>query len=101
MANLLFSIPNGGKRDIKIAMTMKREGVRPGVSDLLLMKRTTTHSALWIEMKSPGNKLRPNQLEFQQDAINEGFAVGKAETIEEFQTLIKHYLNTNTNESNK
>ena len=33
----LFAIPNGGLRHIKVAMTLKAEGVIAGVSDLFLM----------------------------------------------------------------
>ena len=34
--NVLFAIPNGGKRNISTAKRLKSEGVVPGVADLFL-----------------------------------------------------------------
>ena len=34
--DLLFAIPNGGLRNIRVARKLKSEGVKPGVSDLFL-----------------------------------------------------------------
>lgn len=34
--NLLFAIPNGGKRNAREAARLKAEGVTPGVPDLFL-----------------------------------------------------------------
>ena len=48
---LLFAIPNGGKRDIITAKTLQSEGVRPGVPDLFLAVETYKHAGLFIEMK--------------------------------------------------
>lgn len=42
----IFHIPNGGKRHIKTAVQMKREGVVPGVPDLY-----APAWRLWVEMK--------------------------------------------------
>ena len=36
LANLLFAIPNGGLRNIKVATKLKAEGVLAGVPDLFL-----------------------------------------------------------------
>lgn len=48
---LLFAIPNGGKRDVITANILKSEGVRPGVPDLFLAKESYCHAGLFIEMK--------------------------------------------------
>lgn len=49
LIDLLIAIPNGGKRNAIEAARLKKEGVKAGVSDLLL----TTLPALWIEVKRP------------------------------------------------
>ena len=43
---LIFAIPNGGKRSIRTALTLKAEGVVPGVPDLFIPEWR-----LFIEMK--------------------------------------------------
>lgn len=57
----LLAIPNGGRRDVREAARLKAEGVKPGVSDLLLPLRRGGHFALWLELKAPGNKPTPLQ----------------------------------------
>ena len=37
VGNLLFSVPNGGLRDTKTAVTMRYEGQVNGVADLILL----------------------------------------------------------------
>ena len=39
IADYLLAIPNGGRRDQREAVRLKAEGVKPGVSDLLLPLR--------------------------------------------------------------
>ena len=91
-ANLLFSIPNGGLRNIRTARTMKAEGTRAGVSDLLFMKSHPRFAGLWIEMKSEKGVLSAEQREFHHDAKDNGYAVAVCRSIDEFKSEIKTYL---------
>lgn len=50
---LLFAIPNGGKRDIRIAQKLKAEGVKAGVPDICLPVPRKGFSSLFIELKQP------------------------------------------------
>lgn len=68
---LLFAIPNAGKRSYGAAAHMKAEGLRSGLPDLCLPiprfrelpgHGDTNYGALYIEMKRPGNKPKGNQL---------------------------------------
>lgn len=78
----LFSVPNGahlaGSPKLRAAKMhfMKREGFRPGVSDLFLMVARDPWHGLWIEMKrrdaSPSDT-RKEQLQFLQDAALQGY----------------------------
>ena len=36
----VFAIPNGGHRDLATAMVLKREGVRRGVADLMIIGKS-------------------------------------------------------------
>lgn len=56
IADYLLSIPNGGKRSSpREGARLKAEGVKAGVSDLLLPLRRHKAAGLWLEMKAPGN----------------------------------------------
>lgn len=50
---LIFHIPNGGKRSKVEASRLKAEGVRRGVSDYLLPVARRGFHGLWIELKAP------------------------------------------------
>jgi len=49
----LFHVPNGGNRNPREAARLKRQGVRPGVSDYMLPVARGAYHGLWIEMKPP------------------------------------------------
>lgn len=49
----LFAIPNGGRRNAREAARLKAQGVKAGVSDLMLAIPSKEHHGLWIEMKKP------------------------------------------------
>ena len=49
--SVLFAVPNGGKRHIRTAINLKREGVRPGVPDIIFAYPTEKYHGMFIEMK--------------------------------------------------
>ena len=71
---LLFHIPNGGKRSKAEAARFKAMGVRAGVSDIFLPVARDGHHGLWIELKRLHNG-RPTkaQLEWIERMIAEGY----------------------------
>lgn len=58
---LLYHIPNGGKRDARTAANLKRQGVKAGVPDLHLPVARGGYHGLYIELKVGSNK--PTQLQ--------------------------------------
>ena len=50
-AQLLFAIPNGGKRTIGTARKLKAEGVKAGIPDLFLPVARGRYHGMFIEMK--------------------------------------------------
>jgi len=52
----LLHIPNGGKRNVREAARLKKQGVRAGVSDYLLAYPCGGYHGLWIELKAGRGK---------------------------------------------
>lgn len=69
----LHHIPNGGRRDKREAVKLKRQGVKSGVSDLHLPYPCNGYHGLYIEMKSENGKLSKKQAEFLEDMARYGF----------------------------
>lgn len=61
---LLHHIPNGGSRNKKEAVKLKRMGVRAGVADLFLPVSRSGYHGLYIEMKYEDGRLLKSQKEF-------------------------------------
>ena len=74
---VFFAVPNGGKRDMRTAMTLKREGVRAGAPDLVLVNCAPSDGRpVMIEMKRKrGAKYSDEQLEIHEAARASGWHV--------------------------
>lgn len=59
VGDYLLAIPNGGKRNKREALKLKRCGVKAGVSDLFLPVPRGTMHGLWIELKAPAHMGKP------------------------------------------
>lgn len=74
IADYLFAIPNGGKRNAREAARLKRMGVKAGVSDLFLpIPRGPAHG-LWIELKAGKGKPSDSQTEWLGRMAEQGYA---------------------------
>lgn len=69
-SSLLFSIPNGGARNIIVAKKLKSEGVVSGVSDLILLIPNNNYYGLCIEMKTLKGTQSDNQIIWQKEVEN-------------------------------
>lgn len=92
IGNYLLAIPNGGKRNPREAMRLKAEGVKPGVSDLLLPLRRQNHSALWLELKAPGNKPTELQVEWLELMTQAGYRAEWADSWTKAAAIIADYV---------
>jgi hypothetical protein len=60
---IVFAVPNGGKRDVREAKTLKNTGLLKGVSDLIFQTDKCTY---YIEVKTDKGIQSPEQKDFQE-----------------------------------
>lgn len=89
---LLFAVGNGGMRSAITGAIMKREGVRRGTSDLILLVPRGKYHALAIEMKTETGKLRPEQTTFIAAARAQGYMAGAAYGFDDAKRFIEAYM---------
>ena len=70
---LLFAIPNGGARHPAVAKKLKAEGVRAGVSDIMLPVARGDAHGLFIELKAAGGRATDKQKQWIYDVQQEGY----------------------------
>ncbi len=95
LEKVLFAVPNGGKRNSREAQIMKSEGVRAGVSDLILLCPSAKgeYHSLCIEMKTEKGKQTKLQKEWQEEAEKQGNKYVVVHNIDEFMEAVQDYLN--------
>lgn len=89
---LLFHIPNGGKRDAREAARFKQLGVKAGVPDLCLPVPRGMFHGLFIEMKSPDGKATKKQKEWLAKLAKQGYDTAVCYSFEEAQKKIIEYI---------
>ena len=67
---LLFAVPNGGSRNKIEAANLKRQGVKSGVADVILLLPKKGYASLLLEFKTGRGKLSEEQKEFRKQAEN-------------------------------
>lgn len=91
---LIYHIPNGGRRNKREAAALKRQGVKSGVPDLHLPVARSGYNSLYIEMKVGKNKCSDNQNKWIDMLLKEGHQVkvcyGAEEAIEEIMKYLSN-----------
>jgi len=89
---LLFSIPNGGRRDPLAMIFLKREGLRNGVPDLFLSVPRGHWHGLYVEMKTATGRVRDEQHEFIESARVNNYVAFVCRSAEDAKAIIERYL---------
>lgn len=92
LAPLLFSVPNGGRRDRVTGAILKAEGAVAGVADLLLLVPNTNYHGLCIEMKTPKGRQSSAQKEWQVAVETMEYKYAVVRSFEEYRDLIREYF---------
>lgn len=90
--DLLYHIPNGGKRDAKEAAHLKRQGVRAGIPDLCLPVPRGGFHGLYIELKAGENKPTEKQKGWLDALTKQGYATAVCYGWQAAKEVIEKYL---------
>lgn len=82
---LAFHVPNGEKRDRRTAARLQAMGVRPGVSDFLVVVSGRLHC---IELKTGTGRLSAEQRVFLAEAETAGCRAHVARSIDELAGIL-------------
>lgn len=98
IAPLCFAVPSGGFRRPIEAKIFKAQGVKPGVSDVILLvpspqNHSQTYSSLCIEFKVNNGKQTDFQKSWQSLAEKHGNKYVIIRSFDEFRSEIQNYLN--------
>lgn len=93
LKRLLVHIPNGGNRNLREAVRLKKAGVISGAPDLVLFIPKNGYSVLCIEMKA-GDKGKQSELQrsWQELAEKHGNKYVIVRSFDEFRSAIQSYL---------
>lgn len=89
---LLHHVPNGGRRDKKEAASLKRQGLKAGVPDIVLPVGRGGFLGLYIELKVGKNKPTEKQLEWIGKLQEENYFVKVCYGWREATEVITSYL---------
>jgi hypothetical protein len=90
---LMLHVVNEGRRSVQHTMALKRQGMKPGVPDILFPVARGGYHGLWIEMKrKDGGRLSPEQRWWQKALLEEGYAVAVCKGFDEARETIDWYL---------
>ena len=89
---LFFAVGNGGARNVWTAKIMKDEGVRAGVSDLILLIPRHGYAGLLIETKTPDGKQSDSQKVFERMAKSFRYKYAVVRDLTTFQQLMMWYI---------
>lgn len=91
-SKLLLAVPNGGSRNIIEAKNLKAQGVKAGVSDVLLLIAKKGFSCLCLEFKTEKGKQSEEQIIFQNQAEKAGNKYVVVRSVKEAIDTLKWYL---------
>lgn len=89
---LLFAVPNAGKRTPRQGTRMRQEGLKRGVPDLHLPVARNGAAGLWIEMKRGAAKPTAEQLRWHGLLRAQGHRVEICRSAQEGILLLREYL---------
>lgn len=94
---LLFAVPNGGSRNKIEAANLKRQGVKAGISDTILLMPSGPYASLCMEFKTEKGEQTEAQSEFQVQAESNGNKYVIVRSVSEAINEIRNYFKQTVN----
>lgn len=88
----VIHVPNEGKRSCANGARLKRQGLQPGVHDLLIPAKRMGKCGLWLELKAKGKKPTPDQRDFGRRMIRNGYCAAWADSFDGAMAEIEQYM---------
>ena len=89
---LMYHIPNEGKRHPLHGAALKRQGLKPGVPDLCLPVPSQKYCGLYIEMKRRNGKVTDAQRDFIDKLCQRGYMAIPCWGWEQARDAIEIYM---------
>ena len=89
---LWFHCPNGGTRNIREAANLKAQGVKRGISDVIILEPRGCYHGLMIELKSAKGRLSESQKIFLKKCDANGYAVSVCYSFDSAKGVIDTYM---------
>lgn len=95
------AIPNGGQRPVRIingkvvcseGVKLKREGVKAGVSDVIIFRATAEYHGLHVEFKTKTGRQSEAQKRWQKKMEVEEYKYEICRSFDEFKKIIENYV---------
>lgn len=91
--HFMYHVPNGGRRRTKEAANLKKEGVKPGVPDVVLPAVRGCFHGLYIEMKrQQSGRVSKDQKEFLDFLQKQGYCAVVCQGWKHAAAVILSYL---------
>lgn len=90
--NMMYHVPNEGKRQQGTGAILKAAGMKKGVPDIVLPVARQGYHGLYIELKFGSGKPTKEQKAFMKQLNEEGYLTAVAYGFEEAREIIRHYL---------
>lgn len=90
---IIFAVPNGGTRKKMEMVWMLREGILPGVADLVICG--DRGKILFVEMKTQKGKQNQHQKEFEEKAKELGFEYFVCRSLDDFMKVVREWVDKN------
>lgn len=84
-------VPNGGKRNLMVALKLKRMGTKAGVPDILIFNPAGQFAGVAIELKVDKNKTSDKQKQWLNDLTACGWACHVCRSIDQVIEAVKQY----------
>lgn len=89
---LMYHVPNEGKRSIISGYRLKQGGLKAGVPDICLPVARGTFYGLYIELKADKGRLQENQRQWLDALAGQGYKAAVCYGFDEARTAIEDYL---------